>query len=223
MNFISKLFLILSKKITRQKIYPFIEKNITTLNKKRIKILNIGSGGEIEKIIKSFNNVDVISIDIDKSRKPDIVIDISSHKIIKKIKFKPDLITCFEVLEHIKNPSIAINNLHKISNNKTQLIFSVPFIFPIHDEPNDYYRYTKFGLRLLFKKYSKVEIINRDGWLDNIFVLFVRLKFSRNYILKIVALLFAISYLFLFPIIKLIQKIVHFENITSGYLIKAKK
>ena len=223
MNIFSKLFLTISKKITRQQIYPFLKKNITSINKKKIKILNICSGGEIEKIIKGFKNIDLLSVDIDKKRKPDIVLDISSSDVTKKIKFKPNLIVCLEVLEHIKEPHMAIRNLYKISNKNTWLIFSVPFLFPIHDEPHDYYRFTKYGLKLLFKNFSKVKIINRDGWLDNLFVLMVRLKFSRNYFLKFFALFSVITYLILFPLIKLIQKIFIFENITTGYLVKVKK
>ena len=198
-------------------------KNISSIKKKKIKILNIGSGGEVERIIKEFNNIKLLSVDIDKKRKPDKVLDISSHDAPKKIKFLPDLIICLEVLEHIKEPHLAIRNLYKIANKNTHIILSVPFLFPIHDEPHDYYRFTKYGLKLLFKKFSKVEIVSRDGWLDNLFVLMVRLKFSKNYLLKLLAFSSVTTYIILFPIIKLIQKTIKFENITSGYLIKVKK
>ena len=103
------------------------------------------------------------------------------------------------------------------------LLFSVPFIFPIHEEPNDFYRYTKYGLKYIFKDFSKVEISNRDGFIDNIFVLSVRLKFSKNYLLKLYAVISIFLYFTLFPLIKLIQFFIKFENITTGYLIKVKK
>ena len=99
----------------------------------------------------------------------------------------------------------------------------MPFIFPIHEEPNDFYRYTRYGLKYIFKNFSKVEISNRDGFIDNIFVLSVRLKFSKNYFLKLYSLISILLYFILFPLIKFIQFFIKFENITTGYLIRVKK
>tara|TARA_B100001057_G_scaffold326756_1_gene327032 strand:+ start:8305 stop:8976 length:672 start_codon:yes stop_codon:yes gene_type:complete len=223
MTWIKKIIYILSKKVTRQNLNTFIHRNIITNNKKKTKIINIGSGGEIEECLKSFENIEIISIDIDSKRKPDIVADISDKNFLKKIKVKPDYVTCFEVLEHVKDPFKAVHNLFKLSTKKTVLLFSVPFIFPIHDEPNDFYRFTKYGLKLIFKNFSKVEISNRDGFIDNMFVLSARLKFSRNYILKLYALASILLYFVILPLIKFIQFFIKFENITSGYLIKARK
>jgi len=223
MNWLQRFLYILSKKITRQNLNSFIEKNINSKNKKRINILNIGAGGEIEEYLKSIPNIKLISIDINSKTKPDIIADISDEKFLNKIKIKPDYITCFEVLEHVKEPFKVIQNLFKLSTKKTVLLFSVPFIFPIHEEPNDFYRYTRYGLKYIFKNFSKVEISNRDGFIDNIFVLSVRLKFSKNYFLKLYALISMLLYFILFPLIKLIQFFIKFENITTGYLIRVKK
>ena len=223
MNWLQRSLYILSKKISRQNLNSFIKENINSKNKKQINVLNIGAGGEIEEYLKSIPNIKLLSMDINSKTKPDIIADISDKKILKKIKIKPDYITCFEVLEHVKEPFKAIQNLFKLSTKKTVLLFSVPFIFPIHEEPNDFYRYTKYGLRYIFKDFSKVEITNRDGFIDNMFVLSVRLKFSKNYLLKLYAAISIFLYFTLFPLIKFIQFFIKFENITTGYLIKIKK
>lgn len=223
MNWLQRSLYILSKKISRQNLDHFIKKNIIPKSKKKINIINIGAGGEIEEYLKSIPNIKLISIDISSKTKPDILADISDKKFLKKIKVKPDYITCFEVLEHVNEPFKAIQNLFKLSTKKTVLLFSVPFIFPIHEEPYDFYRYTKYGLKYIFKNFSKVEISNRDGFIDNMFVLSVRLKFSKNYFLKLYAVISIFLYFLLFPLIKLIQFFIKFENITTGYLIKVKK
>ncbi len=223
MNWLQRSLYILSKKISRQNLNSFIKENINSKNKKQINVLNIGAGGEIEEYLKSIPNIKLLSMDINSKTKPDIIADISDKKILKKIKIKPDYITCFEVLEHVKEPFKAIQNLFKLSTKKTVLLFSVPFIFPIHEEPNDFYRYTKYGLRYIFKDFSKVEITNRDGFIDNMFVLSVRLKFSKNYLLKLYAAISIFLYFTLFPLIKFIQFFIKFENITTGYLIRIKK
>ena len=57
MNWLQRSLYILSKKITRQNLNSFIEKNINSKNKKTINLLNIGAGGEIEKYLKSIPNI----------------------------------------------------------------------------------------------------------------------------------------------------------------------
>ena len=53
-------------------------------------------------------------MDISKKRKPDVVYDILKEDVKNKIKFKPDVVTIFEVLEHVKNPDKAVQNIYKI-------------------------------------------------------------------------------------------------------------
>ena len=160
---ISKILLHLSKKASRKNLEVFINESFKNeLNKKNHKILNIGSGGEIEKLIKK-NFSDVYSIDIDKNREPDLLLDVCDENFIKKIDYRPSIICCFEVLEHTKNPSKAIENIFELLHKGNKALISVPFNFHIHDEPNDYYRFTYYGLKLLFNKFSKVEIKKEMG------------------------------------------------------------
>tara|TARA_B100001029_G_C14987453_1_gene409881 strand:- start:182 stop:856 length:675 start_codon:yes stop_codon:yes gene_type:complete len=213
----------LSKNISRKNLHKLIKNELKNFNNDKIKVVNIGSGGITENFLRSFKNIDLKSIDINKSRNPDFVEDITKLESFKKLNFIPDVICCFEVLEHIKSPEEAVNNLFKLSDAKTKILVSVPFNFPIHDEPNDYFRFTKYGIKHLFKEFSTIEIIERDGWIDNIFVFITRLKFSKNYILKGISVLFILIYHIIFPLTDVIQKLLKFKNITTGYFIVAKK
>ena len=86
---ISKILLYLSKKASRKNLEVFIKKSFENeLNKKNHKILNIGAGGEIEKFIKKHFS-DVYSIDIEKSRKPDLLLDVCDENFLEKIDYKP--------------------------------------------------------------------------------------------------------------------------------------
>jgi hypothetical protein len=218
------LFHFFSKKASRKNLYNLINSNINIIktNNKKIKLLNIGAGGEIEDIIKKKINY-YYSIDIDSKRNPNQVIDICDKKFLKKIKFKPNLIFMFEVLEHTKKPEIAIKNIYNILKKGEYCLASVPFNFHLHDEPNDFYRFTKYGLELLFNSFSKVQIINRNGWLDSIFVNLIRLE-KENYLLsKVTGKLFIIIYFLLYPLIQLLQKIIISDKITTGYFVVAIK
>jgi len=220
---LSKLFYFLSKKASRKNLNKFINISLSKIiTEKNKPILNIGSGGELEELIrKKFNNI--YSIDIDKKRNPSQLLDICENDFSKKLNFKPTLICCFEVLEHTKNPTIAIKNMYELLNKGDYILASVPFNFHIHDEPNDYYRFTYYGLKMLFSDFSEVKIQKRNGWLESIFVNLIRLEKEKTISSKILGKFFILLYFILLPLILLIQKFFISNKLTTGYYVEAKK
>ena len=221
---LSKILFNLSKRASRKNLDNFIKMSFDKeIAKNRTsKVLNVGSGGNLENLIKK-NFDDVFSIDIDKGRKPDQIIDICDENFEKKINYEPSLVCCFEVLEHTKNPLKAIQNIHKILKKDDYFLASVPFNFHIHDEPNDFFRFTHFGLKMLFNDFSDVKIKRRNGWLESIFVNIIRLEKEKNILSKIIGKIFVLIYTILLPLIILIQKIITSEKLTTGYYVEAKK
>ncbi|MBI5928572.1 MAG: class I SAM-dependent methyltransferase [Chloroflexi bacterium] len=65
-----------------------------------------------------------------------------------------DAVLCTEVLEHINNPKMALAEISRVLKYNGFLILSVPFLYRIHEEPHDYYRYTPFALEDLFSHQS---------------------------------------------------------------------
>lgn len=63
-----------------------------------------------------------------------------------------DTLILLEVLEHLPTPAIAIQEALRVLKKNGQLIISTPFLYPIHDAPGDYQRWTKHGLRQLTNK-----------------------------------------------------------------------
>ena len=176
----------LSKKASRKNLNNFIQRSINQKIKDRnINVLNIGAGGELQTFIeKNFQNV--FSVDLDESRNPNQILDICDDDFSNKLKIKPSLICCFEVLEHTKNPNKAINNIYKILNEGDYFLASTPFNFHIHDEPNDFFRFTYFGLEMMLKNFSEVKIKKRNGWLESIFINIIRLEKEKNFLSKII-------------------------------------
>lgn len=78
-----------------------------------------------------------------------------------------DTILCTEVLEHLEEPSVAIQEAYRLLRKNGVAIYTVPFSWPIHEGPRDFYRYSEYGLRYLFEKAGfKVEEIRAlDGLL----------------------------------------------------------
>ena len=208
----------LSKKISRKNLYKFISDELD--NKNDLKCLNIGSGGPIEELLKK-KVKNYYSIDIDQSRKPNEIMDICSNNF--KINFNPNLICIFETLEHRENPIKAVENIHKILEKGNVCLASVPFNFHIHVEPNDFCRVTEYGCKLIFKNFSEVKVLRRNGWLESIFVNFIRLEKENNILSKIIGKLFIIINILTYTIIIFIQKIITSKKLTTGYFIIATK
>jgi SAM-dependent methyltransferase len=60
-----------------------------------------------------------------------------------------DNVVVFQVLEHIKNPRSLLDEIERILKPGGRLFLSTNQSWPLHEEPHDYYRYTRYGLRYL--------------------------------------------------------------------------
>ena len=126
-------------------------------------------------------------------------------------------------MEHLHSPNLAISNIKSLLNHGGKIILSVPFIFPIHERPYDYYRFTKYGFEFLFKGFTNLEIKERNGWLEAINVLFVRLVMDHNLISRFFAPFFIILAYINLPFIWILSKVIRTDFITTGYLVTASK
>lgn len=136
-------------------------------------VLNIGAGGSFEAMLKKFApaSASIISSDIDPDRAPDVVDDITSSQFDDQTF---DRVVCLEVLEHVKLPRQAVDEIERILKVDGAFIVSTPFIFPTHDAPYDFYRYTEFGLRDLFSRMTIESIVARTSYVETIVLLALR-------------------------------------------------
>lgn len=61
-----------------------------------------------------------------------------------------DTILCTAVLEHLERPQDAIREMYRILKPGGHVILSAPLFWHLHEEPRDFYRYTRYGLTHLF-------------------------------------------------------------------------
>jgi len=60
-----------------------------------------------------------------------------------------DTVLCSEVLEHVSHPAAAVKEMSRVLRPGGTLIVTVPFLGRLHEEPNDFQRFTEHGLRQL--------------------------------------------------------------------------
>jgi SAM-dependent methyltransferase len=77
-----------------------------------------------------------------------------------------DSALCTSVLEHLEEPEQALRECHRVLKPGGVAIYSAPFIWHLHEEPRDFYRYSKYGLDYLFRKagFELVEIKALSGF-----------------------------------------------------------
>ena len=68
-------------------------------------------------------------------------------------------ILCTEVLEHVPEPGDFLTEMHRVLAADGVLLLTTPQTWGLHEEPYDFYRYTKYGLSYLFKK-SGFEVLS---------------------------------------------------------------
>ena len=78
-----------------------------------------------------------------------------------------DTVLCTAVLEHLERPQDAINEMYRVLKRGGHVILTAPFFWHLHEEPRDFYRYTKHGLAHLFTTagFDIVEIRPLSGFI----------------------------------------------------------
>ncbi len=86
-----------------------------------------------------------------------------------------DVVLCTEVLEHLPEPQRALDEMFRVLRPGGTLLLTTRFLFPIHDAPHDYFRFTKYGLRHLLRKFEIVELQEETDSVGTVAVLLQRL------------------------------------------------
>lgn len=73
-----------------------------------------------------------------------------------------DGVICFEVLEHVNAPQTVLKEISRVLKPNGKLWLSMPFLYPLHDAPYDFQRYTTFGLRRDIRQ-SGLEIVSIEN------------------------------------------------------------
>ena len=160
----------ITSKITRRNLDEFLKKHASSE-----RIVDVGSGNS------SYNRFfpNRIAVDLDPARKPDIIGD--AHNL----PFgdgEVDAILSTDVFEHLKDPVRAVSEMKRVLKKGGKVIFVTRFIFPIHDSPNDFWRFTKYGLMELFNDFEILELEPETTDFTTISVLLQRIGYQTKFV-----------------------------------------
>jgi SAM-dependent methyltransferase len=75
-----------------------------------------------------------------------------------------DVVFSTEVLEHLFNYDEILPELRRVLRPNGKLFITTPFLWPEHEKPYDYARYTSFGLKALLEKHGFEQVsVQRRG------------------------------------------------------------
>jgi SAM-dependent methyltransferase len=131
------------------------QRNFTELAERYIRgrLIDIGCGNKPYRDMLAGLTTEHVGVDHDETLHGKSNIDIfgTAYEIpVPDSTF--DSAICTAVLEHLEEPELAIRECHRVLKQEGIAIYSVPFIWHIHEEPRDFYRFSKYGLKYLFEK-----------------------------------------------------------------------
>jgi ubiquinone/menaquinone biosynthesis C-methylase UbiE len=158
-----------TEKLARARIDAFVRKHRT-----RERTLDVGGGAG--RYCALFPNR--VCIDSAAGAGVDVVGDAHDLSHFRDGEF--GCVLCTEVLEHLHTPQKALDEMRRVLAPGGKLILTTRFIFPLHNVPGDYFRFTRYGLGHLLRDWKRVEIKEEATTVETFAILFERLGFQTN-------------------------------------------
>lgn len=211
----------LTDKLVRKRIDAFLQMHATSE-----RTLDVGGGSGPYK--KYFPNR--VCIDSEAGDGVDVVGD--AHDLSRFRNGEFERVLCTEVLEHLHTPQKAIDEMRRVLAPGGKLILTTRFIFPLHNIPGDYFRFTRYGLAHLLRDWKTVEIKEEGTTMEAFAVLCERMGFQTETLgTKLLSVLWLIKAkatpLFSFLVTKEYGEVGRRNEtkniLTSGYYVVARK
>lgn len=171
---------LLTRKITRERLHAFLQSHATDSL-----VMDIGSSANtLHAYFPHTLRGDIRFI-------ADIDVQYDAHAL-PFASNSVSLILCTEVLEHCYDPQKVISEFHRILRADGKLILTTRFVFPLHDTPHDYFRFTIYGLQHLCRQFSEVTITSEAGTAETMGVLFQRLIYQIEWKVPLIKVLWSL-------------------------------
>jgi len=97
----------------------------------------------------------VVCVDIEDGPGVDLVTD--AHNMVDVADNSVDCVVTVSTLEHVHYPHKVVAEIHRILKPGGFVHINVPFMFPFHADPDDYYRFSYRGIDILCAEFEKLD------------------------------------------------------------------
>lgn len=135
-NITEKIQYYLGTSYRRKKLDKLLNANANVF---RGSVLDIGGGRKRGKFVAPKTQKWIFA-DITPELKPDVICN------VEKMQFDDesfDAIKATELFEHVENPEEGIKECYRVLKKGGYFIISMPFLYPIHGDPQDFQRWTE--------------------------------------------------------------------------------
>ena len=94
-----------------------------------------------------------------RNKPADMHVDLH-YNDIKKINDESfEIILCTGLLEHIPDPQRLVDEFRRILKPEGELIISASAVFSFHEGPDNFFHFTPYGFKILFKNWSRIKML----------------------------------------------------------------
>jgi SAM-dependent methyltransferase len=150
----------------------YIKKSLQEAGNRK-NLLDLGCGVKPYKYI--YSTCVEKSVGIDVAHSPHALESVDIIYDGKNIPFPNrefDIVLCTEVMEHVPDPVHFLSEINRVLQPGGALIMTTPFIIPMHEQPYDFYRFTKHGIEHLLDS-SGFEVKNITSFADILGVILI--------------------------------------------------
>jgi SAM-dependent methyltransferase len=148
-------------------------------------VLDLGCGTKpYESLFRSAERY--VGFDIEKNDRVDVV---GKNWDLPFRDDEFDALISTQVLEHTAKLTETAAEIRRVVKDGGLVFLSVPFAYPVHGAPYDYYRFTKYGILEIFKGFTVIEMVSMNGYLNtmlrlmNIFLNYI--PFSKYWLFPV--------------------------------------
>ena len=124
-------------------------------------VLDFGAGSQpYRSLLKNCSNYVSLEYDTPQNRERKVANIFYNGKSIPIQANSYDGILSTQTLEHVPNPDVIVAEWARVLRDGGLLLITMPFMWPEHEMPYDYQRYSSGGLRLLLER-SGFEIVEQ--------------------------------------------------------------
>lgn len=127
------------------------------------KLLDLGCGNKPYQTLYQLKTTFQIGCDVIQSDKncADVICPVTDLKFTDRLF---DTILCTQVLEHVFEHDKMMSEIYRVLKPGGHIILTVPFAWELHEEPYDFFRYTKHALKQLFEQSGfEIDYIKPNG------------------------------------------------------------